>query len=115
MGQLADAFGVKIKSALTHLELMTPATSRDAVLLLTHAGDFYTVDLVSQALARRGVRPVRFNTDLFPSTVKLSARAGDERAAHLVTEAGELISTAEVRAVWARARGASCASTSSPT
>ena len=81
---------------------MTPTTSRDAVLLLTHAGDFYTVDLVSQALARRGVRPVRFNTDLFPSTVKLSARAGDERAAHLVTEAGEQVSTVEVRAVWAR-------------
>ena len=75
---------------------------RDAVLLLTHSGDFYTVDLVSQALARRGVRPIRFNTDLFPSSVKLSARAGDERAAHLFTETGEQISAAEVRAVWAR-------------
>ncbi len=49
-----------------------------------------------------GVRPIRFNTDLFPSLVKLSARAGDERIAHLVTEAGEQISAAEVRAVWAR-------------
>jgi len=76
---------------------MTPT-----VLLLTHSGDFYTVDLVSQALARRGVRPIRFNTDLFPSSVKLSARAGDERAAHLVTESGEHTSTAEVCAVWAR-------------
>ena len=81
---------------------MPPTTSRDAVLLLTHSGDFYTIDLVSQALARRGVRPIRFNTDLFPSCVKLSARAGDERVAHLFTEAGEQISTAEVRAVWAR-------------
>ena len=62
---------------------MTPTAPRDAVLLLTHSGDFYTVDLVAQALARRGVRPVRFNTDLFPSSVKLSARAGDERAATL--------------------------------
>jgi glutathione synthase/RimK-type ligase-like ATP-grasp enzyme len=42
------------------------------------------------------------NTDLFPSTVKLSARAGDERAAQLCTETGEEISVAEVRAVWAR-------------
>jgi MvdC family ATP-grasp ribosomal peptide maturase len=75
---------------------------RDIVLLLTHSEDFYTVDLVSQALARRGVRPIRFNTDLFPSLVKLSARAGDERAAYLVTEAGEEISADEVRAVWAR-------------
>ncbi len=81
---------------------MTRITPRDAVLLLTHGGDFYTVDLVSQALARRGVRPIRFNTDLFPSSVKLLARAGDERAGHLFTEAGEQISAAEVRAVWAR-------------
>ncbi len=81
---------------------MPPTTSRDAVLLLTHSGDFYTIDLVSQALARRGVRPIRFNTDLFPSCVELSARAGDERVAHLFTEAGEQISAAEVRAVWVR-------------
>lgn len=75
---------------------------RDAVLLLTHSGDFYTIDLVSQALSRRGVRPIRFNTDLFPSFVKLSARAGDERAAQLAMETVEQISAAEVRAVWAR-------------
>jgi len=81
---------------------MPPTTTRDAVLLLTHSGDFYNVDLVSQALARRGVRPIRFNTDLFPSSIKLSARAGDERAAHVVTEVGEQISVAEVCAVWAR-------------
>jgi MvdC family ATP-grasp ribosomal peptide maturase len=81
---------------------MNPTAPRDAVLLLTHSGDFYTVDLVSQALARRGARPIRFNTDLFPSSVKLSARAGDERAAHLYAAAGEQISAAQVRAVWAR-------------
>ena len=81
---------------------MPPPTPRDAVLLLTHSADFYTVDLVAQALARRGVRPVRFNTDLFPSLIKLSARAGDQRAAHFTTETGEQISTDDARAVWAR-------------
>jgi MvdC family ATP-grasp ribosomal peptide maturase len=75
---------------------------RDVVLLLTHSGDYYTVDLVAQALARKGVRPIRFNTDLFPSLVKLSARAGDQRAARIFTEAGHEISVEEVRAVWAR-------------
>ena len=70
--------------------------------MLTHSGDFYTIDLVSQALARKGVRAIRFNTDLFPSQVKLSARAGDERAAQVVTEAGEQVSIDEVRAVWTR-------------
>ena len=80
-----------------------PSTApRDAVLLLTHSGDFYTVDRVAQALARIGVRPVRFNTDLFPSRVKLAARAGGERAGQLFTETGEQISTNEVLAVWAR-------------
>ena len=78
---------------------MPPTTSRDVVLLLTHSRDFYTIDLVSQALARRGVRPIRFNTDLFPSSIKLSAR---ERTAHLFTETGEQVSATEVCAVWAR-------------
>src|SRR6185503_10448995 len=81
---------------------MPPTAPRDAVLLLTHSGDFYTVDLVAHALEDMGVRPIRFNTDLFPSLVKLSARAGDERTAHLFLETGEQISAEEVRAVWAR-------------
>ncbi len=81
---------------------MTPTAPRDVVLLVTHSGDFYTVDLVAQALVRKGVRPIRFNTDLFPSSVRLLARAGDERAAHLVTEIEEQTSAAQVRAVWAR-------------
>jgi MvdC family ATP-grasp ribosomal peptide maturase len=71
----------------------------NAVLLLTHSGDFYTVDLVSQALARRGVRPIRFNTDLFPLSIKLVGRVGDER---IFTETGEQVSAVEVCAVWAR-------------
>jgi len=71
----------------------------NAVLLLTHSGDFYTVDLVSQALARRGVRPIRFNTDLFPSSIKLVGRVGGER---IFTETGEQVSAVEVCAVWAR-------------
>ena len=88
---------------ITHLGRMPPKTSRDAVLLLTHSADFYTIDLVSQALARRGVRPIRFNTDLFPSSIKLASRAGDERSAQLLfTETGEQISATEVCAVWAR-------------
>lgn len=75
------------------------ATQRDAVLLLTHSGDFYTIDLVAEALARRGVRPVRFNTDHFPSSIKLSTRVSD---AQVTTETGEQIRTTEIRAVWAR-------------
>ena len=42
------------------------------------------------------------NTDCFPASVKLSARTGNDRAAHLVEDAGAQISAEEVRAVWAR-------------
>jgi len=85
-------------TTLNHSPRMS-STLRDAVLLLTHSGDYYTIDLVSQALARQGVRPIRFNTDLFPSTIKISGRVGD---AHVCTETGEVVSAAEVRGVWAR-------------
>ncbi len=81
---------------------MTSRAPRDAVLLLTHSGDFYTIDLVAEALARRGARPFRLNTDRFPASVKLSAPAGDDRAAHLITDAGAQVSTTEICAVWAR-------------
>lgn len=81
---------------------MTSGASRDAVLLLTHSADFYTVELVAEALKRRGARPFRLNTDHFPASVKLSARLGNDGAAHYIKEAGGQLSAAEVRAVWAR-------------
>ncbi len=81
---------------------MTSRASRDAVLLLTHSADFYTVELVAEALTRRGARPFRLNTDRFPSSIKLSARTGNDHAAHLITDAGKQISAEEVRSVWAR-------------
>src|SRR5215207_4812133 len=81
---------------------MTSGASRDAVLLLTHSADFYTVELVAEALKRRGARPFRLNTDRFPASVRLSARLGNDRPAHLITDAGARLSAEEVRAVWAR-------------
>jgi MvdC family ATP-grasp ribosomal peptide maturase len=77
-------------------------SSRAGVLLLTHSGDFYTIDRVAESLTRKGARPFRLNTDLFPASVKLSARAGDDRSARLVSETGARIAAEEVRAVWAR-------------
>jgi MvdC family ATP-grasp ribosomal peptide maturase len=81
---------------------MTSGASRDTVLLLTHSADFYTVELVGEALSRRGARAFRLDTDRFPSAVKLSARAGNDRAVHLITDACAQVSSAEVRAVWLR-------------
>ena len=82
---------------------MTSRPLRNTVLLLTHSADFYTIDLVSEALARRGTRALRLNTDRFPASVKLSSRAGNDSApTHLITDAGAQISSEEIRAVWAR-------------
>ena len=71
-------------------------------MLLTHGADFYTVELVADALTRRGARPFRLNTERFPASVKLSARLGNDRCAHLITDEGAHLFAEEVRAVWAR-------------
>jgi MvdC family ATP-grasp ribosomal peptide maturase len=81
---------------------MTSSVSRETVLLLTHSADFYTIELVAEALSRKGARTFRLDTDRFPSTIKLSARTGNDRAAHLITDAGAQVSSAEIRAVWLR-------------
>jgi MvdC family ATP-grasp ribosomal peptide maturase len=81
---------------------MTSRASRDTVLLLTHSADYYTIELVAEALARMGARPFRLNTDCFPGSVKLSARMGNDRAAYLIEDGGAQVSTEEIRAVWAR-------------
>jgi MvdC family ATP-grasp ribosomal peptide maturase len=81
---------------------MTSRASRAVVLLLTHSADFYTVELVAEALTRRGARPFRLNTERFPASVQLSARLGNDRKTHLITDAGAQFSAEEVRAVWAR-------------
>ncbi|MFY0573781.1 MvdC/MvdD family ATP grasp protein [Cystobacter fuscus] len=79
-------------------------TVRDTVLLITHSGDYFTVDRVAQEVSRRGLRPLRINTDGFPSQWELSSLLGP---AHedvvLHTEAGE-VHGAEVRSVWLRRR-----------
>jgi Glutathione synthase/Ribosomal protein S6 modification enzyme (glutaminyl transferase) len=81
---------------------MTSSVSRDTVLLLTHSADFYTIELVTEALSRRGARTFRLDTDRFPTGVKLSARTGNDRAVHLITDACAQVSSAEIRAVWLR-------------
>ncbi|WNG24570.1 MvdC family ATP-grasp ribosomal peptide maturase [Cystobacter fuscus] len=80
------------------------STARDTVLLITHSGDYFTVDRVAQEVSRRGMRPLRVNTDGFPSQWELSSLLGP---AHedvvLHTAAGE-VHGAEVRSVWLRRR-----------
>lgn len=76
--------------------------ARDTVLLFTHSGDAFTPDRVAAALARRGARPVRVDTDLFPTELTLEACSGWSGGRHALTVDGRTIDCAEVRAVWWR-------------
>jgi MvdC family ATP-grasp ribosomal peptide maturase len=81
---------------------MSPRTPRDSVLLLTHSGDYFTVERVAEALARRGARPFRLDTDLFPEELRISSGLGNRGTDYSVEAGGERLGASEVRAVWAR-------------
>jgi glutathione synthase/RimK-type ligase-like ATP-grasp enzyme len=74
---------------------------KQTVLLLTHTADHFVIERVSDALARRGARAFRFDTDLFPSEARLSAHAGTDALHGLVCH-GEELDVPSVSAVWAR-------------
>ncbi len=77
-------------------------SARDTVLLLTHSGDHFTIDRVAEELARRGLRPVRLDTDGFPTALELTTALGREGLeASLRTPSG-VLRAEEVRAVWLR-------------
>jgi MvdC family ATP-grasp ribosomal peptide maturase len=77
-------------------------TRSPLVLLVTHSGDHFTVERVAEALARRGARPLRFDTDLFPEEVRLSAALSDAGAENVLRVGDAEVEASEVRAVWAR-------------
>ncbi|HEX6184304.1 MAG TPA: hypothetical protein VFZ44_10530 [Pyrinomonadaceae bacterium] len=77
-------------------------TRSPLVLLVTHSGDHFTVERVAEALARRGARPVRFDTDLFPEAIRLSATLRPDGAENVLVSGEFEVETSEVRAVWAR-------------
>jgi MvdC family ATP-grasp ribosomal peptide maturase len=81
---------------------MPTKPERDTVLLLTHSGDYYTVDHVADALARRGVKTFRFDTDRFPREVRLAARLEADGFHHTVEDGAAMCRADAVRAVWAR-------------
>ena len=73
----------------------------DAVLLLTHSGDSYTIDRVADGVARRGLRAVRVDTDRFPAQIAITSRRGRRGGAALRIDE-QRIADDEVRAVWYR-------------
>jgi glutathione synthase/RimK-type ligase-like ATP-grasp enzyme len=72
------------------------------VLLLTHSGDYYTIDLVEAALRERGAHPLRVDTDLFPTQLALSADFAPTSHTLSLRVGDERVALDEVRAVWSR-------------
>ena len=76
--------------------------SHDIVLLLTHSGDYFTIDRVAEALLRLGVYPFRLDTDRFPMAVKLVAQISNSKLNYRLEYGEQSINTEQVRAVWMR-------------
>ncbi|HEV2761376.1 MAG TPA: MvdD family ATP-grasp ribosomal peptide maturase [Pyrinomonadaceae bacterium] len=72
------------------------------VLIITHSEDNESPELVAEAVKRRGERAVRFDTDRYPTEVRLSARIDEGgESLTLVTDRGAL-DLGEVTALWHR-------------
>src|SRR5215813_8320383 len=74
-----------------------------SVLIITHSNDNESVAQVIEAIARKGGHTIRFDTDRYPTDVRLTAyygRSGDERLT-LTNEEGEF-DLREVTAIWHR-------------
>ncbi|MEO1347946.1 MAG: MvdC family ATP-grasp ribosomal peptide maturase [Cyanobacteria bacterium J06635_15] len=76
--------------------------SNPIVLLLTHSGDFFTVDRVAAALSHRGAKPFRLDTDLFPSEIQLSAAFTQEGLSHQIRYGHQSIAVKDIHSVWMR-------------
>jgi MvdC family ATP-grasp ribosomal peptide maturase len=76
--------------------------SRDVVLLISHSGDFFTIDRVAEALSKKGVQPFRLDTDKFPLEVQLTAQFDKSKSYYRLEYGTHSISTEQVQAVWMR-------------
>ncbi|MBW4676488.1 MAG: MvdC family ATP-grasp ribosomal peptide maturase [Desmonostoc geniculatum HA4340-LM1] len=76
--------------------------SRDVILLITHTGDFFTIDRVAEALSKKGAQPFRLDTDKFPLEVQLTAHFDKSKSYHTIEYGNHSLSTKQVQAVWTR-------------
>ena len=73
------------------------------VLIITRSDDNESVQMVSQAIERKGGQVIRFDTDRYPTEVRLSAYygKGDDERLTLTNDQGEF-NLREVEAIWHR-------------
>lgn len=76
--------------------------SRQIVLILTHSGDYFTVDRVAEALSKRGVQPFRLDTDKFPLEVQLAVSLDNYGLTNQLKYGDQSVRQEEVQAVWMR-------------
>lgn len=74
---------------------------RPAVLIITHSGDNECIETVSAAIRARGGRPVRLDTDRYPTSVGLSTLQA-RRGTGLVVTRDESVPLESLQAVWYR-------------
>lgn len=75
---------------------------RDIVLLVTHSGDFYTVDRVAEELVRRGARARRVDSDRFPASLSLTSAVGAGGSRRTLRDDRGVVDGDAVRSVWLR-------------
>lgn len=76
--------------------------SQNVILLLTHSGDFFTIDRVMEAIQEKGAIPFRLDTDKFPQEVLLTAKFDGSKSVHQLTYNNQSITPEQVRSVWTR-------------
>ncbi len=74
------------------------------VLLITHSGDYFTIDNVERRVAEFGYRPYRLDTDTFPQTAQLAIRLkdGTPTLSWRKDEKEQEISGGDIHSVWMR-------------
>lgn len=72
------------------------------VLIVTHSRDNESVEMVAEAVAARGGRAIRLDTDLFPTRVRLSLAQGGARTGGLLRTPEAEIALDEIDAIWYR-------------
>jgi MvdD family ATP-grasp ribosomal peptide maturase len=72
-----------------------------SILIVTHSNDNDSVARVAEAIARKGGHTIRFDTDRYPTDVRLTAYYGADERLTLTNEEGEF-DLREVTAIWHR-------------
>jgi MvdD family ATP-grasp ribosomal peptide maturase len=73
-----------------------------SVLIITHSQDNESIEMVSSAIASRGEEAIRFDTDRFPTELKLDLLYSGDREDLILTQVDRQIDLNQVTGVWYR-------------